>query len=736
MKAALRFASSQCAQPAGMAAAAPLPPQRVECYVEGGERWALHVVGVLDGGRTVLLRRKGTEPLGKTLEKLQKRLAAGAPAPPQLALCPSPGGAAMAGDVPNDAAWPRAAYLDIDAAGCPGLPRRIPVVMDPPKLDPGSIEVSSSQPYAGIPVACTWGILGDSPCGVEVAVSWECGGAVLSTEPVFTPAAATEAPLVCVLTPRHPGRGLVGDPVATPVGTVRPLADEVVRKHARWRADRRADGAFRVGTYNILADQYVTADALPYAPAAAKDARYRASVVLGDVLAMDCDLVSLQEVGVSAYRRLALVLERVGYSGWHAPKRSNTEGCAVFFKTARFRVVEKAALPLGGDPAAMPFPPEVKAAVMAHARTVETFRTVTSVCQYLLMDDLQRPGAAPFAYVNTHLYYHPKGNHIRALQLHAVCSYLASKGCAERAVLTGDLNTVRDDWAVDRLPPAAVDKFGIVAHAVSRGGAREVLYFEREVDGEVYMTTEPYDAAAPADAPSAFPAPKVATAKHGRREEWRAAAAARDAEVAARLTTLDGVTTPGNVQIPWDALHHHLDPAHDLVRCTALAFTIAEGRLVVNGKDAYKTDVGFRSILKLFRALLHGSDVDFASGFPLAIAPPMAARLLRGETIGASDRDWLYSDDPAAYPTPRLRLSLTLPVRWRDVNDDIPFSIHSPAFTDMIDWAVFTPDAFDVAGRMPRLDLEALRAAVPGLPSVVHPSDHVPMYIDLVSREP
>eukprot|EP01063_Lacrimia_lanifica_P009707 TRINITY_DN16610_c0_g1_i1.p1 TRINITY_DN16610_c0_g1~~TRINITY_DN16610_c0_g1_i1.p1 ORF type:complete len:669 (+),score=168.71 TRINITY_DN16610_c0_g1_i1:141-2147(+) len=654
-------------------AVSALPPRRLDCF-DAGAAFVLIAVGVTP--KPVRMERRKDELVTKTLERLRKRLGAAAP----LQLHPAP-----AEEATNRHAWPAAASLVLPA-------ERVPVVLDPPRLEQRVAELSTLHPRVGVPIAAE---CGGVPDGVDVVYEWVADGALVGTSAVFTPDRPTDA-LECRLTPVHTGRGLKGEALTLAAACgARPLPAALVDKHTEWKKGVRGtggDGSFRVATYNILADQYVDEASFPYCPGEAREAAYREVAVLADVLAMGSDLLSLQEVGISCYRRLAMVLERRGYTGWHTPKASNSEGCATFYRTDRFEVLEQDAFRVGGDPADMPFPDDIGREVAAHEYTRNAFAVVTSVCQYYHLRD--RSSGDDLAFVNTHLYYHPQGNHMRALQLVAVGHYLTRKGVADRVILTGDLNTVRDAWVAPLIE--SVSQIGVRCRPVADGAPRCLLLFTRLDDGALEVAKHAADGAGPSGSmPSPF-------------------------RVDPECEALEGLAAVGRTA------------------CHALSYDVDGGVLTVNG-DGYCVDMGLTSItnryLTLFRALLLGSSVAYEDGFPSGVSPPMAARLLAGEPVGAVDRDWLHANDPVA-GSPPFSMNLAPPLALADPNRDVPFTIHSPGFTHVIDWTLYSPASFALRGVMPQPHLGAVRTALPGLPSEGHPSDHVPLCVDLVHARP
>jgi len=107
---------------------------------------------------------------------------------------------------------------------------------------------------------------------------------------------------------------------------------------------------FRVFSYNVLAESYATIDRYFYCPSWALDCNYRKQRILQEMLAYDCDILSLQEVEAIQYSTFFQPeMAKAGYSGVFAPKsRARTmedwgsvDGCVIFFKKNKYSVVEE-----------------------------------------------------------------------------------------------------------------------------------------------------------------------------------------------------------------------------------------------------------------------------------------------------------------------------------------------------------------------------------------------------------
>nr|XP_031293864.1 CCR4-NOT transcription complex subunit 6 isoform X4 [Camelus dromedarius] len=114
----------------------------------------------------------------------------------------------------------------------------------------------------------------------------------------------------------------------------------------------RPTALFSVMCYNVLCDKYATRQLYGYCPSWALDWDYRKKAIIQEILSCNADVVSLQEVETEQYYSFFLVeLKERGYNGFFSPKsrartmseqeRKHVDGCAIFFKTEKFTLVQK-----------------------------------------------------------------------------------------------------------------------------------------------------------------------------------------------------------------------------------------------------------------------------------------------------------------------------------------------------------------------------------------------------------
>ncbi|XP_028661424.1 CCR4-NOT transcription complex subunit 6-like isoform X2 [Erpetoichthys calabaricus] len=108
---------------------------------------------------------------------------------------------------------------------------------------------------------------------------------------------------------------------------------------------------FTVMCYNVLCDKYATRQLYGYCPSWALNWEYRKKGIMEEIVNCDADIISLQEVETEQYFTLFLpALKERGYDGFFCPKsraklvseqeRKHVDGCAIFFKTEKFTLVQ------------------------------------------------------------------------------------------------------------------------------------------------------------------------------------------------------------------------------------------------------------------------------------------------------------------------------------------------------------------------------------------------------------
>ncbi|XP_016420350.1 CCR4-NOT transcription complex subunit 6-like isoform X2 [Sinocyclocheilus rhinocerous] len=114
----------------------------------------------------------------------------------------------------------------------------------------------------------------------------------------------------------------------------------------------RPTALLTVMCYNVLCDKYATRQLYGYCPSWALNWSYRKKSIMQEILSCNADIISLQEVETEQYYNYFLVeLSKEGYDGFFSPKsrartmsesdRKHVDGCAIFYKTEKFSMVQK-----------------------------------------------------------------------------------------------------------------------------------------------------------------------------------------------------------------------------------------------------------------------------------------------------------------------------------------------------------------------------------------------------------
>lgn len=258
-----------------------------------------------------------------------------------------------------------------------------------------------------------------------------------------------------------------------------PLRDDFTRV-------KRTNNAFkdyvRVISYNILADLYVSCSrgsidqrmVYPHTDYEYLKRSRRMPMILAEILSYQPDIICLQEVDCSAYETyLEPAMHAKGYDGFYSNKASSQpEGCAIFWSTRVFEGIDRITVTLrdlfdeddffDDDPRKKDneIKPEFKhwdsmreIQQLLHNNkelkkvTMEKIGQILQIATLKLKGDCQnRPGHVLIA--NTHLFYHPLADHIRAIQAYVVCKKIDEVRRIPRGgevacplILCGDLNS-------------------------------------------------------------------------------------------------------------------------------------------------------------------------------------------------------------------------------------------------------------------------------------------------------
>ncbi|XP_067084062.1 CCR4-NOT transcription complex subunit 6-like isoform X1 [Osmerus mordax] len=231
--------------------------------------------------------------------------------------------------------------------------------------------------------------------------------------------------------------------------------------------------------YNVLCDKYATRQLYGYCPSWALSWEYRKKGIMEDINTCDADIISLQEVETEQYYTLFLAtLKERGYDGYFCPKsraklvseqeRKHVDGCAVFFKTEKFTLVQKHTV-------------EFNQVAMANSEGSEVMlnrvMTKDNIGVAVLLEvnkDMFSGGLKPLQekqlllVANAHMHWDPEYSDVKLVQTMMFLSELKSiaqraSGCQDThdsisipIILCADLNSLPDSGVVEYLSRGGV----------------------------------------------------------------------------------------------------------------------------------------------------------------------------------------------------------------------------------------------------------------------------------------
>ncbi|XP_037088721.1 2',5'-phosphodiesterase 12-like, partial [Pollicipes pollicipes] len=189
-------------------------------------------------------------------------------------------------------------------------------------------------------------------------------------------------------------------------------------------ADRNS---YRVISYNILADLYADSDFTrtvlhPYCPPYALHIDYRKQLIVKELLGYNGDIVCLQEVDKKVFDGdLTPMLGDAGLEGVFTYKGGQvTEGLVCFFRRDKLRLLQTERLVLGEAFSQDPLYADIERACVASPPLRDRLTMRTQVLQVNVLESTVAPPEGPsrlLVVANTHLYFKPDADHVRALQI-------------------------------------------------------------------------------------------------------------------------------------------------------------------------------------------------------------------------------------------------------------------------------------------------------------------------------
>ncbi|KAF2358650.1 Endonuclease/exonuclease/phosphatase [Trinorchestia longiramus] len=224
--------------------------------------------------------------------------------------------------------------------------------------------------------------------------------------------------------------------------------------------------SMRVVSYNILGDTYARTEysaenLFAHCPRYALSVDYRKQLYIAEILGYNADVVCLQEVDDDIFKHdlSSVLLQKAGLAGEYAGKQSQStkEGCATFFNTKKFKLVESLCFGLADELQNNKALADIFSKVKKNSKLLERIlgrNTVLQACVLeCLTQGLVEHQRQLLLVCNTHFYFHPDADHIRLLQAGIAFTLIeqlvarleaAEKGCLVRVLVCGDLNSTPD----------------------------------------------------------------------------------------------------------------------------------------------------------------------------------------------------------------------------------------------------------------------------------------------------
>ena len=189
--------------------------------------------------------------------------------------------------------------------------------------------------------------------------------------------------------------------------------------------------SFSFATWNILATAYIRPEWYPRTPPHLLDPTWRVPALVRHALALDVDILCLQEVEADVFAALRDGLAPQGYSGRFATKGANRpDGCATFFRADRFALLDDRRLAYADG--------------SGHVAQILQFRF--------------RQEDRELAIANTHLKWDPPGApRERQWGYGQVVQALGALNSPHARILCGDLNAKPESDVVSALLAAGFD---------------------------------------------------------------------------------------------------------------------------------------------------------------------------------------------------------------------------------------------------------------------------------------
>ncbi|XP_022672627.1 CCR4-NOT transcription complex subunit 6-like isoform X2 [Varroa jacobsoni] len=213
--------------------------------------------------------------------------------------------------------------------------------------------------------------------------------------------------------------------------------------------------------YNVLCDKYATRTMYGYCPSWALTWEYRRKGIMEEIRSNSADIITLQEVETEQfYNYFEPELKHEGWEGIFSPKsraksmpetdRKHVDGCAIFYKTSKFSVLDKHLI-------------EFNQLAMANAEgsddMLNRVMTKDNISLAVLLQLKEHPDV-PVLVCTAHIHWDPEYCDVKLIQTMMLMNELQtihekSKALAKTTdipiILTGDLNSLPDSGVIEYL---------------------------------------------------------------------------------------------------------------------------------------------------------------------------------------------------------------------------------------------------------------------------------------------
>ncbi|KPP59754.1 hypothetical protein Z043_122295 [Scleropages formosus] len=208
--------------------------------------------------------------------------------------------------------------------------------------------------------------------------------------------------------------------------------------------------ALRVVSYNILADVYAQTELsktvlYPYCAPYALQIDYRQSLIKKELSGYNADIICLQEVDKAVFAdSLCPALDAFGLNGVFRMKERQHEGLATFFRTSKLELIGRYDVTLSDALTSESRHAELWRKMSANEALRDKVTQRSTALQVTVLQSVKDP-SRKLCVANTHLYWHPKGSHVRLIQMAVALQHLqwvtSEVHPGTPLLLSGDLNS-------------------------------------------------------------------------------------------------------------------------------------------------------------------------------------------------------------------------------------------------------------------------------------------------------